>query len=136
MIICRDQATNKDYIYYYPYEIIFRREHCLFLLEHWELLSQGIYPHEPSNGQVVSTISTIRPKWNAASNLKAEICLRLERCKDAGRTLLHEVSFLHIDRVDYLSPAARDALKYIEGWYRKKMSFADWKKQRRYRNGV
>ena len=126
MRIYRDSVTNKDYIWYSPNEIVFRREQIIFLIEHWELLCQGIYPPEPSSNYIeVSTISIVRPNWKSAENIHAEISKRLETTKDSGETLIWEVTHGMTDYLN-LSPVARKALNYITGWKRRKQTFPGW----------
>ena len=66
----------------------------------------------------------------------AEVKARLEKTKEAGATLVWELQGIGFDDVDlrwywkfknYLSPGARDALNYMAGVKRRKVSFTRWK---------
>ena len=132
MNVCWDEAGHTWWIWYSPGDIIFKPEHCLFLLEHYECLADGRYPPCPSsNYREVSYIRTIRPSWKHASNLKAEIDLRLSKVsRDSREALLHEVGC----RIPMLSSPAMRALNYISGWRRKERPFYKWSYD--YRQGV
>ena len=62
------------------------------------------------------------------AGILGEVCYRLERCGVSGKLLMAQV----LAELE-ISPEANDALYYCKGWRRKTMSFAKWKKQRKYR---
>lgn len=129
----KDGVTNRDYYWYEPKEITFRREHLIFLIEHWELLEQGIYPPEPSGDYIeIGTVDVIRPNWKSAGNIHGEILHRLKTTKDAGQTLIWEITH-GMTKYERLSPAAKGALNYITGWKRRETSYPNWKAMEKYR---
>jgi len=119
--ICWDEAGRSWWIWYSPGDIIFKPEHCLFLIQHYECLEQGHYPPYPTSNYIeIGYTRTIRPSWKHASNLKAEIDYRLKRVsRDARETLFHECEH----KIPVLSPLALRALHYISGWRRRKKPF-------------
>ena len=125
-----DELISKWYYWYSPGDITFKPEHCLFLLEHKELLREGQYPREPAGDYFeIAYIRIISPSWNHASNIWGELSLRLQRVsRDAREALLDET--IQLDKYNYLSRPAARALHYISGWERKKTSFRQW----RYKN--
>lgn len=131
MKLFRDEVTNRDYIWWSKGEVTFRKEQVLFLLEYYELLAQNRYPPEPTFGIDIATVQMIRPSWNSALNLKAEIDKRLETTKEAGEALLYEAQNGY-----ELSPPANKALEYISGWKRKKIPYSVWKAQRKYYKSI
>lgn len=134
MKIHKDEATGRDYFWYSPGEVTFQREHVLFLLEYYELLERNKYPPEPTGSFIeVATVTNIRPQWNHALNLKAEMDYRLKTCKEAGEALKWEVTN-GLTEVELLSPPAKRALGYVSGWKRKKMGFTRWCNQNRRRD--
>lgn len=64
------------------------------------------------------------------ADLRAEVDYRLDRTGRDGETLVHEVRVLGVRRFPALSQAARDAVNYIAGRKRKRMSYRRWIDQR------
>jgi hypothetical protein len=54
----------------------------------------------------------------------SEVEVRLKRCGDAGRALLHEAI-----NDSKISDPAEEALIYCSGWKRKGMAFGKWRDQ-------
>jgi len=122
----------KNMNWWRPGKITFSRDQMLFLLEHLELLKQGIYPPDPfsPNLNAIPYSQTIRTTayFEKACQLAAEVEVRLDACGVDGKLLLAEV------RAGIpLSIESRRALAYVSGWRRKRMSYREWLKYRKYR---
>ena len=70
----------------------------------------------------------------------AEVLHRLERTGMDGRVLLQEVKRAELTRAgngyaQQYSYEAWQALNYTSGWKRKRMSYSEWKKKRKWRGG-
>lgn len=68
--------------------------------------------------------------------ITGELDTRLERTGLRGRLLAAECKDRDMERVNYLSQDAKDALYYVVGWRRRKMGFSQWRKQRKYRSAA
>ena len=129
---CKDWHDCKappDWFHYG--EIRFCPYQCLWILSHAETLRAGRWPAqagqaESSNGQ--------RQFKSEASFVKPEIIIgevesRLESAGVHGKLLAAQAEAGRT--LDTLDWEALQALMYIKGWRRKKMSFRDWKKWRK-----
>jgi len=124
--------------WYSPKEITFHRDQVIFLIRHLELLSEGVYPPNPSElGYSEAPItkkgrSKVGAYFETPVGLAAEIKIRLKQTGADGELLIEEL------KADYLllSYKARTALNYISGWQRRWMkpqniSYAEWKEERK-----
>jgi hypothetical protein len=118
-------CPNSDY---YPIsQIRLCRPQLFFLIEHLEMISEGIYPRESKeSGYVDSVIQRQPPQaapFEAPCQISAEIEVRIKNCKQDGQTLVHEIQALHADYYELLSPAARNALNYCAGFRRRRVKY-------------
>jgi hypothetical protein len=72
----------------------------------------------------------------AVSDLIAEFELRLAKTGRDGITLIHESRILGVYEYHHLSPPARDAVNYIAGKKRKKLTYSQWLADRKYRKTI
>lgn len=119
--------------YWSPRDFHFTSEQILWILPHLKELKVGLYPPEPSSGYTENPINKKQPTSHApyetACQIAAEIEVRLKRTGLAGELLYAQVCAEFLE----LSYEAKQALYYISGWKRKRISFVDWKRKRRSR---
>lgn len=104
-------------------------------LAHFDILEAGIWPSNPDGGSYVDPIARVQARQAApfvtAADFFSEIDVRLKRCGEDGQDLLNLV--LENGADTFLTGRAKTALSYISGSWRKRMSYREWKGQRRYR---
>ena len=107
---------------------------CIFIIANSATFMLGKWPTDPDNPHDNNSGRTniqTEASYCKPITILAELEQRLERTGMSGKLLVAEVEagrdFTNISR------EARDALLYIKGFRRKRMSFSDWKKQRRHR---
>ena len=107
---------------------------CIWIIAHSETLREGRWPPDPyradnNNGQrnIKTEASFTKPIL-----ILAELETRLERAGIRGKLLVAQVEAGR--EINTLDREARDALMYVKGFRRKKMSFSTWKRQRNYRS--
>ncbi len=99
------------------------------------------YPPDPrvsgyTDAPHTSTRIGANAPYEAGSMLWAELQYRLKRTGTAGNWLVREVEKIGLSNPDWefiikhLPHEPKSALYYISGWVRKRMSFADWVRQR------
>ena len=95
---------------------------CLWIIEHADALRTGDWEttddnvgsrNRPSEGNFVKAVSVL-----------AELEVRLKETGADGLKLWKQVS--EGREFKYLSPLARQALFYVKGWRRKRMSYRRW----------
>lgn len=140
---CKKPCSTPNADYYEMNQIKYCSPQILFLIEHLELLRDGIYPCNPINtGYTDSIDPSIRVQPSGIAGfvtpalIYSDVSSRLKACRKDGETLEHEVRYLHADYYGLLSPSARNALLYISGWRRKRMKYYKWLKQREYRRHI
>lgn len=94
-----------------------------------------ISPITTSNGDLPGIGGPVRTEayYVKPEEIAGDIEWRLKRTGIAGTQLVEEIEAM--EDLDYqkLHSLARDALNYISGWSRKRLSYSAWLKQRRYR---
>lgn len=131
---CRDCQTYKDCVgkpWFHYGEIRFCPYQVIWIIENSEVLRARGWPLNPDGS---SYTDPGRKKGYASEayyvkpvGILAEVEYRRKRTGISGKLLKAEV----LAGLD-LSRESRDALMYIKGWRRKRMSFRAWKKQRKY----
>jgi hypothetical protein len=112
-------------------------------------LDFGIWP-EKKTGYIdthenVQTSPPLSSPHQSTIETWAEVYGRIQRTGEDGKVLWDEIKNIEKFRVqygllseeiniNYLSGAARSALSYISGYKRKRQSYSDYKKQRKYRS--
>lgn len=126
--------AGEEYVSWYNYEEIrFCPYQIYFIIENEALLGTGRWPDSPESSSSIEP--SIKTGYRSeAYYTKPEIILgefnkRLSRTGTHGKLLRAEIS-AGLE----LSQESKDALMYVKGWRRKRMSFSAWKKQGRYRN--
>ncbi len=121
-----------------PADINFSRENMMWLIRHKDELLEGDWPANPW-GSSYTDIPSIKGGSNEARFVRpcqfaAEVEVRLKQTGLEGRLLRAELNGgWHDVPYEQLSKESRDALNYISGWRRRKQSYREFKKQRRYR---
>jgi hypothetical protein len=126
---------NRDY---YPVSVIcYCRPQLVFLIENMDLLQDGQYPLAHIESGYTDIDPSIRVQQGSEAGfinpalIYSDVSSRLERCRDDGHTLVHEITVLHVDYYEMLSPAARNALNYCAGWRRKRQKYHTWIRDQR-----
>jgi hypothetical protein len=129
---CRDYRDCVPPDWFNYAEIRFCPFQVMWVLSHSETLRDGEWPHDPSmadDNQGGRNIKT-EASFTKPILILAEVESRLKRTGIYGKFLVAQIeagrSFNQLDR------EARDALFYIKGWKQKRMSFSQWKKDRKY----
>lgn len=127
--------------WYAPHEIFFNREQVYWLLENRGTLHEGLWPPEHmGTGHVDRSTGHSAPfeeplihiaEVDDRLDIRTELEYRLTAAKIDGKLLIAEIDAE--TPISELSYEARTVLNYISGWKRKRMSYRDWRKQRRYR---
>ena len=133
---CRSRADKiscSGYPWYSYADISFCRYQMRWLIENLPGLRLGIYPPDPqptgyidNPGSRRSIVST-SAKFEMPVQLAAEVDARLDKTGKDGSLLLAQVLAelpLHRD--------AEQALRYITGWRRMRISYARWCRDERY----
>lgn len=87
---------------------------------------------DPSHTELASS-STFKSPFESIACLSAEINWRLNRTGKDGKELMMDVLNGTLN-IEYLCEDARNALEYISGNKRRRVSYAEWKKVRKYRD--
>jgi hypothetical protein len=129
-------AVTEDRTWFAPRDIIFQRDQVIWVLANMELLAEGRWPPDQrETGYTETSIRgtrSIRAPFEKPVQIFAEITTRLVSTREAGEALVDEVQ-VGINEYESLSRPARRALNYVSGWKRRRMSFANWKTQAKYR---
>jgi len=106
----------------------------IWIIKHAWILRAGRWPKNPDSVDDNAGQRRIKTEGNFVPSITilAEVKIRLERTGIHGKLLVAQIEagrdFETLDR------DARDALLYIKGYKRKRMSFNHWKRQRNYRS--
>ncbi len=108
---------------------------CLWIIEHLDIILLGSWPPSSDGSTYIDSPLSKRAAKGEASFVKpviiaAEIEYRLRRTGVDGKLLVAEVQG---GKTFELSKESQDALMYIKGWRRKRLTYQNWKKQRVYR---
>ena len=106
---------------------------CIWIINNTATLRDGRWPQDPDridNNAGQRSIKT-EASFTRPILILAELESRLERTGIQGKLLVAQVEAGR--EFDYLDREAYDALLYIKGFRRKRMSFMTWKKQRKHR---
>jgi len=127
---CRDWkgCPGKEF-FTYP-EIQFCIHQMVWLIKNAEVMRKGDWPAEPDDN-VGTQQFTDEATFTKAVLIIAEVDSRLEETGDAGKHLV-DVLMAGVETYN-LSQNPRDALYYISGWNRKRISFNKWRWQRDHR---
>ncbi len=115
---------------------LFHREQMMWAIEHIEELRDGTWPREPvETGYTEAPISSRRTSKEAPfvkpTCIAAEVDIRLQTTSTDGKLLIAEIQ--GGKRISDLEYESRQALNYVSGWKRKRLSYNIWLSQRRYR---
>lgn len=125
-------CAGKDWFHYG--EIRFCPYQVIFIIRGTEILRAGNWPANPDGSSYIDpNIKTgyrSEAYYAKPTGILAEVEYRLKRTGTDGKLLRAEV----LAGLD-LSQESKDALMYIKGWRRKRMSYQSWRKQRDYRKG-
>jgi hypothetical protein len=117
-------------------EICWCRVQNLWMLEHSDILYDGIWPLKESGyidtHENVQTSTPLTPAHQTTIEVWAELVKRLDRTGEDGETLRSEAA-AGMD-IYQLSRAAKNALNYCSGWRRRLTPYAVWKAKRRYKS--
>lgn len=117
-----------------------------FLIWHWDELAEDKWPQAPENTDIEYSPRMIKHHayYEIPALFRAELEVRLKETKTDGKLLVQSIWRLRRDDefqegdpfpqypFEELDYEARTALFFISGG-RKKLKYADWKKQRKYR---
>ena len=143
-------TESHEVVEYFSYAVYrFTAEQIIWLIENMPSFDKGEWPVEP-NEYITDKYNKETKKWEKVRKLSsftdepigalrvrpeayfvkptvilAEVNWRLERTKRAGEVLVHEINS-GLNKYEFLSDYAKDALDYISGLRRRKLSFADW----------
>jgi hypothetical protein len=128
---------NYSEIRFCPYQVI-------WVIRWADILRTGDWPQDPDGGgddnhgqrSIKTEAGFVKP-----SLILAEVESRLQRTGKDGKILRYQIEAMDSRYnplvlcmvYDRLDRDARTALLYVKGWRQKKMCFADWKRQRKYR---
>lgn len=116
-----------------PREIVFSRPQNMWLIEHLNLLHDGIWPPSFEKAIPGRAPSRLRAPFEIPCQFAAEIELRLKKGGLDGKLLLLEIQS-GIHSYEGLSVESRWALNYISLWdFRKRPAYASWKAKTKYR---
>jgi hypothetical protein len=112
-------------------EIRFCPYQVLWVIANSDIFRAGHWPKNPngddSSGQkgIKAEAAFVKPIL-----ILAELESRLERTGIQGKLLVAQIEAGY--EFNMLDREARDALFYVKGWRRKRISFIDWKRKRRW----
>lgn len=114
-------------------DIRFCVQQVFWLLKYAYMLRQGVWPSPESvlEAGIRGRQMIAEGRFAKAVLVMAEIDKRLARTGLRGEVLAEQC--INREKMDYLSDNARDALYYVAGWKRRRMSFYQWQWQRRRR---
>ena len=107
--------------------------HVFFLLRYESVLRGHQWPVLDENTGHMANRVVSDAVFVKASLLLAELYQRIEKTGDKGDVLAAECKVPEKVKIEYLSGKAKDALFYVAGDKRKKVSFTDWLRIRRFR---
>lgn len=118
-------------IFFCRYQVVWLISSLEYLWFEWPASPIGM-----TNGDLPGVPTHVRTEayFTKPAEIAAEIGWRLNRTGKDGETLVEEIEKGHI--IDDLVSVSRDALNYICGWNRKRMSYKAWLKQREYRASI
>ena len=133
---CRKWSESPCKPFYYPGELVFCRWQVLWLLCHLEAMGRGDYPHIGSD----ITFGMVKGYRQGAyfetpAGIAGELRYRLERTGKDGEILLAYLEDYEsrdsedeiYNRWETLSGAAKSALNYVSGKWRRRESYRQWK---------
>jgi hypothetical protein len=111
------------------------RIQVVWMIRYADLLDFSIWPPKQSgyidqHADIQKSPSLTSPH-QATIETWSEVYARLQGTGRDGKILWDEVK--EIEDIKLLSQPSRDALNYVSGYRRRRMKYADWKKQRKYR---
>lgn len=131
--LCKN-CSGKDW---YSYgEIFFCRPQMIFLIEHLGELSEDKWP-ESLDGSSYVDIPITKKQFRSEAyfckprEILAAVMMRLGKTGEDGVTLMEDIQG-GITEYRELKTVAKRALNYISGLRRRKTSYADWKKTKKY----
>jgi len=106
-----------------------------WLIEHAEVLESGQWPTEDNRDDNITSNRSQSEAYFVKPDLAlGELKERLEQTGVYGKLL---VALVHTGiSIDAIEGDARDALYYISGWRRKRISFNKWRWQRKRRDNA
>jgi len=128
---CRDWKGCLGKEFYNYAEIQFCIHQVAWLIRNAETMRRGDWPAEPDDNVGTQQVRDEAAFTNAVLVI-AEVDTRLEETGDAGKHLV-DVLMAGVETYN-LSQNPRDALYYISGWNRKRISFNKWRWQKQQRN--
>jgi hypothetical protein len=140
MTTCRECKRWKDCptpdLEWFSYgDIKWCKYQVFFLLKYARYLHAGIWPTPESTCETPKRQVSHDAQYVNSAIVIAELDYRLAKTGDKGDILAAECRDPEVEKVDYLSDKAKDALYYVAGWRRKGMSFTNWLKDRKYKRG-
>jgi len=123
---CRDCKSWKDCVGHDNYnysEIRWCPYQCLWIIEHAEALRTGDW--EITDDNIGSRNTPHDGNFIAAITVLSELEIRLDKTGADGQKLWKQVAEEGRE-LRHLSPRAKQALMYIKGWRRKRMSYRRW----------
>lgn len=128
---CKDYRDCAGKPWFHYGQIRFCPYQVLWIIEHSDTLLAGDWPPDPDSSSYVDPDikGSLKDEAYYAKpvGILAEVNARLARTGTHGKLLRAEV-LADLD----LSQEAKDALMYVKGWRRKRMSFQKWLRDRRY----
>jgi len=118
---------------YYTYgDIFYCRWQIIWVREHKEKFKCGVWPDMPG----VITSESIKKKQAEAHFVRAcithaDVDSRLIKAKGDGKLLDKEIQLG--TPINEMDDEAKSALRWCEGWGKKKGTYAEWKRKKTYR---
>ena len=129
---CRDTRYCPGTEYYDYEDIKFCRPQVFWILQNEATLSLGLWPTAPLETAVRSDKTATEATFAKAIRIIAEVRIRLDKTGWRGTWLRKECKDPKVEKMDYLSDEAKEALDYISGWRRPRRPFRFWLKDRHY----
>ena len=133
---CKDWhgCVGKEWFGYHeirwcPFQVIWILRNTEAFAINWPIEPDRATNPESGKKQAKQEASFVKPKL-----IIAELYQRLEKCGVAGKLLAAQARAN--ENMGMLEPEAWEALMYVKGWKRKKMSFSTWKKAKKYYHKV
>jgi len=127
---CKDYRDCAGKPWFHYSEVRFCPFQILWVIENSDTLLQGNWPPDPDSSSYVDPQAKTGYKsegyYIKPAGILGEVNARLSRTGTHGKLLRAEV----LAGLD-LSQESRDALMYVKGWRRKRMSYNAWKKWRK-----
>jgi len=135
MTDCRDCKDYRECIgkeWFHFGEIRWCPYQCIWIISNAATLRAGRWPQDPDRTDTNPGQRSIKAEasFTRPILILAELESRLKRAGIQGKLLVAQVEAGR--EFDDLDRDARDALMYVKGFRRKKITFNEWKKARRY----